>query len=851
VSEAQTILHEVLEEHGFPVNLAKCIPAARVSTFCGALLDGCLVQPTATRKPILSSFTESAWADLTHGKLDKLHWLRSIAGHFQFLKGHLGREMEENLKVFYEAISSLQRNAKVDIATATTRKALEMLVDYACNGLPQLVLARFPKVHATLIVVDASPTSWAATLFSLATVPDSTAAQLPDTAAIVAQLRHTEQFRNQDLPRNVGLIPSYIIGDTFHDRGTSSTWYERRAQLEAVHALHHLCEGPLYVVSDNANSGKTWHDVDAAFSGTAYSKLQHFQANVTGILWQQRDNLPSISDALARIVDTYSKPRPTVPLRKATAEQPPADEPTAPATPNWKRKASKPKFKKRPVTKTPSSVSAAAVTTPIATEGQSTTSTFPETLLHFLDEVKSYYQQDTTQFFPNIPMSAVHSILSSGALPRTKKEQLVHTRFRLSTDGFIYFKSPSVADRLYVPNFVFFANEDARHSRGYLINHFHCANGPHLGITRTEADLCRLFFWPRMRNDVARFVGACTTCHTLKATHRPPTGSLSSVVAQANHPFDILLMDFAAIPKTNDSFLLVMDAFTHYTFAFRTKDQTAETVKQVLTNLFTQLSAPNRIHCDRGAHFDANVIRELSRSVGFELTFSPPGNPRSQGAAENAVKSIKLMLSTTLSTRRPGDSLDLCLRTAVQVHNATALVLLGLCPAEIMFGFRPKLPGMWPPASPAQDGPLSIPELDTIRHALRTVWRIRRDEYIARYQDKYFLEARESKIGPGDYVQYQPPLMAPGKTFPNPRGFFRVLNRAGSNTWYLSRDQWRPDTPLEPLADLAVGHIAPENHLVRFKPAPDLRLGLDPPPPPDFPPTRPSTRATDRSSRNL
>jgi hypothetical protein len=31
------------------------------------------------------------------------------------------------------------------------------------------------------------------------------------------------------------------------------------------------------------------------------------------------------------------------------------------------------------------------------------------------------------------------------------------------------------------------------------------------------------------------------------------------------------------------------------TFAFRSKDQTAATVKTILTNLFTQLSAPNRI----------------------------------------------------------------------------------------------------------------------------------------------------------------------------------------------------------------------------------------------------------------
>jgi transposase InsO family protein len=754
------------------------------------------------------------------------------------------------LRIFYDAISALQQDSKVNIATTETRKALDALVDYACNGLPQMVLARFPDVHATIIVVDASPRSWAATLFLLATVPEATAAQLPDTTAVVEQLRQSEQFRHRQLPPNVGLIPSFILADTFHEQGPSSTWYERRAQIDAVHALYPLCEGPIYVVSDNANSGKKWHNVDEAFSGTAYARLQFFQSNVSGIIWQQRDNLPSISDALARVVEAYARPRsrgtesPTTPSLVTLAASEDVEGHPSALKPRRERKHKRNRRRVRVATPTETFRETAAAAAAAATSEQ-----LPAALETFLALVKPQYTDDPTLFLPRLPMSMVYSILTSTTPPSTKRENLVHSRFRLSPDGFVFLKSPAVGDRLYVPPFLTVAfGEGGRHSRGYLINHFHCASGPHLGITRTEADLCRYFFWPRMRHDVARFVGACTTCHTLKATHRPATGTLSSVVAQANHPFDILLMDFAAIPRTNESFLLIMDAFTHYTFAFRTKDQTAATVKNVLTNLFTQLSAPNRIHCDRGAHFNADIIHELSRSVGFELTFSPTGNPRSQGAAENAVKSVKAMLCTTLKSRRTGDSLDLCLRTAVQVHNATAIVRLGLCPAEILLGFRPKLPGMWPPESPAQDGPLSIPELDTIRHALRTVWRIRRDEYIARYQDQYFLAARESKIGPGDYVQYQPPLMAPGKTYPNPRGFFRVIKPAGSNTWYLSRTQWRPEAPLDTLADLEVGDIAPETHLVRFELAPDLRLGLDSPPPPPSLNTRPATRATNRSS---
>jgi hypothetical protein len=55
-------------------------------------------------------------------------------------------------------------------------------------------------------------------------------------------------------------------------------------------------------------------------------------------------------------------------------------------------------------------------------------------------------------------------------------------------------RSLSVQDRLYTPRF----NEtdtnlsaDVIHlqSRGFLMNHFHCGSGVHLGMTRTEVDL--------------------------------------------------------------------------------------------------------------------------------------------------------------------------------------------------------------------------------------------------------------------------------------------------------------------------------------------------------------------------
>jgi transposase InsO family protein len=839
--QCQDTLHEVLQDNGFAVRLDKCTAPSEQTTFCGSSLNGCLVKPTATRIPIVESFADSAWADLISGRVDETHWLRRIAGHFQFLRGHLSKEMQERLSVFYEAIGTLQKDTQAVLDHSAVRKALDDLVDYACHGLPALVLAKFPEVHATLIVVDASPVSWAATVFLLATIPDCTAAQLPDTSAAVAALRKTEHFRHRPIPDNVGLVPTYIQADLFKERGASSTWYERRAQIEAVHALQPFCEGPVFVVSDNANSGKTWHDIDESFGGTAFAKLQHFQANVSGILWQQRDGLPSMPDALARIVDacrpqrdaSLATPIPTATPAVTTAATTPVVD-----TPSGEQKRHrKKKNKSKNKTSGPRGTITAAVdaTPPLP---------FPAELTTFLDAVKSHYHKDSTQFLPSVPMSRVFAILNKTPPPtgRSRLEELVHRRFRL-TDGFVYLCSPSVADRLYIPQFnsTFSSTGTLRNSRGFLIDHFHSATGPHLGITRTEAELCKSFFWPQMRNDVAKFVGACITCRTVKATHRPPSGTLSSTVVQADKPFATLLMDFASIPRSTDHFLLVLDAFSHHAWAFRTKDQTAETVRRVLLELFMSVSVPARIHSDRGKHFEAASVAEFAASLGVQLTFSPTALPRAQGAAEIAVKSLKTMIATTLAHRKSAQSMDLVLRTAVQTHNATTHVRLGLSPAEVFFGFRPTLPGKWPPTPTSEEG-RTPDELATIRDATRTIWRVRRDEYIAKFQDEYFLRSRDNAIQLGDLVQYQPPKISPGATYPDPRGIFRVMERAGTNTWYLSKDSWTPQNPLTD-RNTARGDIAPEIHLVRFIPAAQLRLGLDTPAPPPEPPSRPTTRS--------
>ncbi|KZV43734.1 DNA/RNA polymerase superfamily protein [Dorcoceras hygrometricum] len=48
----------------------------------------------------------------------------------------------------------------------------------------------------------------------------------------------------------------------------------------------------------------------------------------------------------------------------------------------------------------------------------------------------------------------------------------------------------------------------------------------HPGGTKMYKDLQKLYWWPGMKRDIAKFVSECLTCHQVKAEHQRPAGML-------------------------------------------------------------------------------------------------------------------------------------------------------------------------------------------------------------------------------------------------------------------------------------------------------------------------------------
>jgi hypothetical protein len=78
-------------------------------------------------------------------------------------------------------------------------------------------------------------------------------------------------------------------------------------------------------------------------------------------------------------------------------------------------------------------------------------------------------------------------------------------------------------------------------------------------------DLKKLFWWPKMKKEVAEFVYACLVCQKSKVEHQKPSGLLQPMFVP-EWKWDSIAMDFVSgLPKTkkgNDSIWVIVTSLT-------------------------------------------------------------------------------------------------------------------------------------------------------------------------------------------------------------------------------------------------------------------------------------------------
>ncbi|KAB5526007.1 hypothetical protein PHYPO_G00146730 [Pangasianodon hypophthalmus] len=212
----------------------------------------------------------------------------------------------------------------------------------------------------------------------------------------------------------------------------------------------------------------------------------------------------------------------------------------------------------------------------------------------------------------------------------------------------------------------------------------------HLDFDRT-LDLTRSrFFWPRMANDVEKWIKSCSRCVCRKAL---PEKAAPLVNIQVSRPLELVCMDFLSIEPDRSNtkdVLVITDFFTKYAVAIPTPNQKARTVAKCLwENFIVHYGFPEKLHSDQGPDFESKTIKELCDLAGIHKVRTTPYHPRGN-PVERFNRTILSMLGT-LKAQEKTHWRDF-VKPLVHAYNCTKHETTGFTPYELMFGWQPRLP---------------------------------------------------------------------------------------------------------------------------------------------------------------
>ena len=143
----------------------------------------------------------------------------------------------------------------------------------------------------------------------------------------------------------------------------------------------------------------------------------------------------------------------------------------------------------------------------------------------------------------------------------------------------------------------------------------------HLGVNKTYHKISQHFYWPNMKNDVAKF---CRSCHTCQMVGKPnqtiPKAHLQPIPA-FEEPFSRILVDCVGpLPRTrsgNEYMLTIMCTSTRFPEAIPLRNIKAKTVVKAL-KFFTLVGLPNSLQSKPGSNFVSGVLQQVKHELGTD-----------------------------------------------------------------------------------------------------------------------------------------------------------------------------------------------------------------------------------------
>lgn len=164
-----------------------------------------------------------------------------------------------------------------------------------------------------------------------------------------------------------------------------------------------------------------------------------------------------------------------------------------------------------------------------------------------------------------------------------------------------------------------------------IISKYHDGKTNHRGINECYLALSRKYYWPKMKEQITKFINDCTICGQAKYD-RNPIKQQFQVVPPASKPFELVHLDLLTIQ--GEKFLTIVDSFSKYSQAYYLRDATAISVVNSFLQFCTHHGIPITIVTDNGPEFVNQLIAEFIKFHKIQHHRVAPHTPNENGIVE-------------------------------------------------------------------------------------------------------------------------------------------------------------------------------------------------------------------------
>ena len=180
----------------------------------------------------------------------------------------------------------------------------------------------------------------------------------------------------------------------------------------------------------------------------------------------------------------------------------------------------------------------------------------------------------------------------------------------------------------------------------------------HLGTNRSEYEIRRHAYWPRIRHDIHAYLAACIKCQQNKINRRAPQGLLQSL-AVPRRPGTHYALDFVThLPFSSreeyDALLVIVDRFSKRVWLIPTWGTASAEVTAMLflKHIIYENGIAIEIVSDRDSKFTSKFWTAFHAHLGTALKLSSARHQSTDGSTERMISFVEEAMRMSITYRQ-------------------------------------------------------------------------------------------------------------------------------------------------------------------------------------------------------